>query len=206
LSEDINKDIKKIYDQDIKEKKQSGRSVHNRTGKGGRGGSKVTTPADLLTGKRRREYEGTSSVTTSNIYYDQIMSLEEFKSLSKQKKMLVLDTYKRKYSVQQLSSTWNLSRASIYNYYKAYGVTRGKTSADEGRQASQQAVPAKPTSSITTRGNSNHARPEGECSFMAVGEFGANSLCKKLQGLSYMLNDSLRYQVEIHVKEIPHRV
>lgn len=206
MSEDIRKDIKKIYEQDIKEKKQVSRSAHNRTGKHGRGGSKVTTPADLLTGKEKRTYTQPSPVTTSNIYYDQIMSLEEFKSLSKQKKMLVLDTYRKRYAVKDLSDAWGLSRTSVYNYYKAYGVARDSIVKDKEEQTPCQPVRVKAVVGRTANNGSGFGnRPEGECSFMAVGEFGAHSLCRKLQGLSYMLNDNLRYQVEIHVREIPSR-
>ena len=214
MSEDISKDIKKIYTQDIREKKQTGRSAHNRTGKQGRVGS-VRTPADLLTGKERREYEGTTPVTTSNIYHDQdyerILTLEEFKKLSKNRKMLVLDAYKRKYTASQLSKHWNITIGGVHYYYRAYGVTKRTSAKKEDQPVTHQPVPPKTTASAvasqTASGNGGAfaSRPEGECNFMAVGEFGADSLCKKLQGLSYMLNDSLRYQVEIRVKEIPGR-
>ena len=214
MSEDISKDIKQIYHQDIKEKKQTGRSVHNRTGKQGRVGT-MRTPADLLTGKERREYEGTTPVTTSNIYHDQdyerILSLEEFKKLSKNRKMLVLDAYKRKYTASQLSKHWNITIGGVHYYYRAYGVSKRTLARKEDEQASRQPIlPKTTTSAIASQAASgndggNGARPEGECNFMAVGEFGADSLCRKLQGLSYMLNDSLRYQVEIRVKEVPGR-
>lgn len=202
MSEDINKDIKRIYNEDIQEKKRAGRGVHNRTGKQGRVG-KVTTPADLLTGKEKKSYVQPSSVTTSNIYYDQIMSLEEFKKLPKNRKMLVLDAYKRKYTASELSNHWNLTVGGVHYYYRAYGATQRKRSKENGSHASQQSCQTEPTSSKTLSESSSAAQSESECSFMAVGEFDAESLCKKLQGLSYMLNDNLRYQVEIHVKEIP---
>ena len=200
MSKDTGKDIKRVYDQDIKEKKRTGRGAHNRTGKLGRVG-KVTTPADLLTGKDKKAYTQSSPVTTSNIYYDAIMPLEDFKKLSRNRKMLVLDAYRRKYTAYELASEWNLSPNSIYYYYKAYGVARSRSSAESGQKAiltvGSSAFGEKPA----CEGDSG-ARTESECSFMAVGEFEADSLCRKLQGLSCMLNDNLRYQVEIRVKEI----
>lgn len=204
MSEDINKDIKKIYEQDIQEKKRSGRGVHNRTGKLGRVG-KVTTPADLLTGKEKRAYTQPSSVTTTNIYYDAIMPLEDFKKLSRQKKMLVLDAYRRRYTTKEIASEWNLSFNTLYYYYRAYGVSRSrKASARKESESNPQPSVQEGLSGAGTESESvREIGPESECSFMALGEFEADSLCRKLQGLSCMLNDGLRYQVEIRVREIP---
>ena len=206
MSKDTRKDIKRVYDQDIKEKKRTGRGAHSRTGKLGRVG-KVTTPADLLTGKDKKAYTQSSPVTTSNIYYDSIMSLEDFKKLSRQKKMLVLDAYRRRYTVREVASAWNLSDNTLYYYFRAYGVAKArKTAAQKNADPNPKPSSQENLSDAGTASKVVHEEiPGSECSFMAVGEFEADSLCRKLQGLSCMLNDDLRYQVEIRVKEIPER-
>ena len=204
----MSEDIKRIYEQDIREKKQIGRGARSRTGKQGHVG-KMRTPADLLTGKEKKAYTQSSTISTSNLY-DQIMPLEDFKSLSKQKKMLVLDAYRRRFTTKEIAAQWSLSDKTLYYYYRAYGVTRGKPSKDKEPHGSAQfaeEAAADKTTANDDNGNggsgSDSAHAESECSFTAVGEFGAESLCRKLQGLSFMLNDELRYLVEIRVREIP---
>lgn len=190
-------EIEKSLKEEIREKKRIGNSIHNKKGKRGYVGT-MRTPADLLTGAEKREYTQSSSVTTSNIYYDQIMSLDEFKALSRQKKMLVLDAYKRRFKTSEIAAAWNCSQTNVYNYYKYY----------------LKSPPAEePKTRCTSKPKANEAPDEkacqvpleSECSFVLSGEFEALPLGRKLNGLAFMLDDTLKYQVEIRVKEMPGR-
>lgn len=190
-------EIEKALREEIREKKKISNSVHSKKGKRGYVGT-MRTPADLLTGVEKRAYTQSSPVSTTNIYYDQIMSLEEFKALSRQKKMLVLDAYKRRFKASEIATAWNCSQANVHNYYTYY-LKNPSADKPKTRHADKQNAESPPQE------KAKQAALESECSFTLSGEFEALSLGRKLNGLAFMLDDRLRYQVEIHVKEIPGR-
>lgn len=184
-------EIEKTWNEEVREKKRAASGVHGKKGKRGYVGT-MRTPVDLLNGKEKKAYTQSSPVTTSNIYYDQIMSLDEFKALSRQKKMLVLDAYKQRYKVSELADKWCLSKASVYNYFKSY-LKNPPADVEQVEQASQP---------VTVEQSAKEEKHQKKCSFTLMGDFEAQSLGKKLNGLAFMLDDKLKYQVEIHVKEL----
>lgn len=195
-------DIKETYQTDLQEKKRTARSASKKARRGGR----VQTPADLLTGKERREYEGTSPVTVSSIFdhIDHIISLEDFKKLkTRREKTLALYELKKRYTARQIAEVWGTSLKLIYYYYNAYGVAGKKDVPEMVDAPSVDAKPrkkkakAKPIASVALPQSS-------ECSFTAVGQYSAPSLARKLQGLAHTLNDGQLYKVEIHVTELTH--
>lgn len=187
-------EIERSLKEEIREKKKIGNSVHSKKGKRGyiRGG--VKTPADLMTAKERRAYTRPSEVTTSNIYYDQIMKLEDFKALSRQKKMLVLDAYKQKYKVSEIADTWQLSKGSVYHYFKAY-LKNAPADEEQTESTVQSAV----TEALEKEADTV---PSQKCSFMLMGDFEAESLSKKLSGLAIMLDDKRKYEIRLELKEL----
>lgn len=104
----------------------------------------------------------------------------------------------------------------MYYYYRAYGISRedaspGSTANDIPKEnvsndSSKKQLPASPqTAKIagrTTESQTDKAS-ENECSFTLKGNFEAQPLSKKLNGLACMLDDRLQYQVEIRVREVP---
>lgn len=185
-------EIEKSWNEEVKEKKRTASGVHGKKGKRGYVGT-MRTPVDLMTPKERRGYTSPSEVTTSSIY-DKIMSLDDFKALSRQKKMLALDAYKKRYKVSEIASEWNLSHASIYNYFRSYLTAPAQTEQAPATHCS--------TTEELSGKQASSASPENECYFTLTGNYEAQSLARKLTGLAYMLDDQLRYQVEIRVKEI----
>lgn len=186
-------DIEKTWNEEVREKKLAASGVHSKKGKRGYVGT-MRTPVDLMTRQERRNYTSPSEVTTSNIY-DEIMSLDDFKALNRQKKMLVLDAYKKKYKVSEIASEWNLSHASIYNYFKSY-----LTAPTQKEQTQSTNRPDYEKASDKNEASTSHKT--NECRFILTGDYEAEALSKKLNGLAFMLNDKLKYQVEISVKEI----
>ena len=191
----MSEDIKKTFNEEVREKKRTANGVHGRCG---RKAKKVSTPVDLLTGKERRAYEGTSPVTVSSIY-DTIIPLEEFKSLPKSKKMVYLYEYRKRFPARVIAKEWNLSEKSIYYYYRSYLRANESTTENASRLASE---PSKRNEESTVKPSSDANR---ECCFMMAGAYDSHTLSKKFSGLSHMLSDGLRYQVKIQIEEIAHR-
>lgn len=205
-------EFEKSFKEEIREKKRTASGVHGKKGKRGFVGS-MRTPADLLTSpKERRDYEGTSPVRTSKINpTDEIISHEEFKKLNRQGKTLLLYKLRSKHTAKEIADTWGLSDKTIYYLYRAYGVTRGKTAPEQENAnleighsdfRNDKADEKDGKMSDSKPASEDRTFPKNECSFMLIGDFEAQSLGKKLNGLAFMLDDKLKYQVEIHVKEI----
>lgn len=198
-------DIKETYNADLQEKKRTARSAAKKARRGG----KVQTPADLLTGKERREYEGTSPVSISSIYdhIDRIISLEDFKNLkTRREKTMTLYELKKRYPARQIAEAWGTSLKLIYYYYNAYGVAGKKDVPEMVDTPTIETKPRKKGAETRPAVMPSNASPvKSECSFMAVGRYSAPSLARKLQGLAHTLNDGQLYSVEIRVSEVSHQ-
>ena len=192
----------KSFKEEVREKKRTGSGVHSKTGKQGRVRGGVKTPADLLTGKDKKEYTQSSPVTTSNIYYDKIMSLQEFKQLPKNRKMLVLDAYRKRFSAKEIAKEWQLSNPStVYYYYRSYLSSPAEKAPSSSDKTNSSRLPA--SSAATERKPASHS--DSKCAFVMQGEYRASLLKGRFEGLARMMaNDDSRYEVEVRVREIQH--
>lgn len=201
-------EIERTFKEEVREKKRAANGVHGKKGKRGYVGA-MRTPADLLTGKAKRAYEGTSSVKISKIDPVEIIPYEDFKKLNKQGKTLMLYKLRSKFTARELSSAWGVSDKNVYYLYRAYGVTREKTAFVEdeavdskGPQPSrdEEASASKPPKKQADEKRPH--TPKNECAFSMVGEYEGHHLIRKLEGLSKMTATGMRYQVEVRVKEL----
>lgn len=190
------------FKEEVREKKRAGNGVHSKTGKQGRVRGGVKTPADLLTGKEKKAYTQPSPVTTSNLYYDdnEIMPLQEFKQLPRNRKMLVLDAYRKRFTARELSEAWgHASPATVYHYYRSYL----SSPAERESNSSSKANKSDATDVKTPNKEKPHDRNGGKCVFVMQGEYRANLLKGRFEGLARMMaNDDSRYEVEVRVKEV----
>ena len=111
--------------------------------------------------------------------------------------MILLYEYKKRFSAKVIAEKWNISDKTVYYYHRAYGVTKGNNPIEERSSSQCESTKGELSCECTPS-----TLPEIECSFVMTGEYDGQSLGKKLGGLSYMMSDSLKYQVEIRVKEI----
>ena len=148
------------------------------------------------------QHEKQSPVTTSNIYYDKIMSLQEFKQLPKNRKMLVLDAYRKRFSAKEIAKEWQLSNPStVYYYYRSY------LSSPEDKAPASAGKPSQDISSNDKASVENKAtgHPDSKCAFVMQGEYRASLLKGRFEGLARMMaNDDSRYEVEVRVREVHH--
>ena len=194
-------DIERTWNEEVRDKKRAGSGVRGKKGKRGyvRGG--VKTPVDLLSGRERREYMGTSPVRTVRTgTVEPIIPYEEYKALGKQAKTLALYKLRAAYSVRELAEAWGISDKSVYYQLRARGVQPGSQAPDETERAEEGAsghaastesceepAPTQPEpEGAAASTECVEARSEGECSFTLAGELGALALDRKLRGLSAM--------------------
>ena len=188
-------EINETYTKDIQDKKRTAQSASKKAKRGG----KVHTPADLLSGKERREYEAPSPVVVSSIYdhLEHIPTIEKFKSLPREEQIRVLTELKARFSVAQISNRWGVTPKTTYYHLNKLGLTcTGKRTPRPVQLAPLTAPAVKPEVAQT------HP-PQSKCTFVAVGNYNASSLSRKLQGLAHALCEDQRYHVEIHVTELP---
>lgn len=188
-------EITETYTKDLQDKKRTAQSASKKAKRGG----KIHTPADLLSGKERREYEAPSPVVVSSIYehLEHIPAIEKFKNLSREEQTRVLAELRARFSVAQISNRWGVTPKTTYYHLSKLGLSsQGKPNSKPAQPALQTAPTAKPKTAQT--------RPsQSECTFMAVGHYNASSLSRKLQGLAHALCEDQNYHVEIHVTELP---
>lgn len=201
-------EIERTFKEEVREKKRAANGVHGKKGKRGYVGS-MRTPADLLTGKERRAYEGTSPVRTSKIDPVEIIPYEDFKKLNRQGKTLLLYKLREKHTAKEIAKEWGVSDKTLYYYYKAYGVKRGrvahdtKEAANSSQPSDKQGKPAPASQAPGEPAESNRPHPpKNESTFFMTGEYEGHHLIRKLEGLSKMTATGMRYQVEVRVKEI----
>ncbi|MBR3690896.1 MAG: hypothetical protein IKL97_07355 [Eggerthellaceae bacterium] len=206
-------EIERTWNEEVREKKRAASGVHGKKGKRGYVGT-MRTPVDLMTSaKERRAYEGTTPVKSSIVDPpDALVPHDEFKKMSRQEKILLLYKLRSKYSAKAIADAWGVSDKTLYYYYRAYGISRDnsssgavaddgvkeKASGDSSKEAALEAISATDSESDSPTGEAS----KNECLFKLAGIFEAEALGKKLNGLAFMLDDKLKYQVEIHVKEL----
>lgn len=180
----------------MREKKLAASGVHGKTGKRGYVGT-VKTPADLLKGKKRKEYEGTSPVIVSSIY-DEVVSLDEFKALPRNKKMIYLHEYRKRFTAKNLADMWGISDKTVYYYFRSYGMDKPKSETNTKKEPT--ALPSDPLDQPSLSSESSKPSPDA-CVFLMKGDYDGSIVSKKLEGLSLMTMDSGRYHVEIRISE-----
>lgn len=203
---------KQAFSEEVYERKRMASGARAKTGKQGHIGS-MRTPADILTGAARKEYEGTGPVKTSNLY-DTIMPFNEFKALSKGRKMIALYELKKRHSIKSLSEAWSISENSVYYYMRTLGVRdyeNAEQAAENGKQPEQmQTAPIEQPQSEqpqleSIQATSSAAVPASktsECDFQMHGEWTGADVAAKLQGLAKMTCSNQKYWVNISWKEL----
>lgn len=179
-------------------------------GKRGLVGS-VKTPADLLTGKARKEYEGTSEVTTSSIY-DHIMPFQEFKQLPKAKRMVTLYEYRKRFKTSEIARAWETSVTNVHYHFRALGVEnpekRAQIDSAAGKPSEAKTVDKRESSAPKAdHGSTEAASPspplgDNRCDVRLCGRYRGAELARKLQGIALMALEDGQYELDLHFTEL----
>lgn len=200
----MDKNIKRVYKEDLREKKRAANGAHSLKGKRGLVGS-VKTPADLLKGKAKREYEGTSEVAISSIY-EHFVPINEFKKLTKRERTLYLYEWRKKHTAKEICEGIGLSDLhQVYYLFRSHGVEGQKKSkkADAGKGAAgiKEALPS--SSGSVAEAAPRMPDPEDYyCDVRISGKLTGRDLAKKLQGLALMALEDGRYELDLRFTEL----
>ncbi|NRQ71987.1 hypothetical protein HQK17_28110 [Bacillus cereus] len=105
-------DVRKMMNQEIREKKRTASGVHGKTGKRGYVG-KMMFPNDLMSAKEKRQYRKSSKVEVYNMY-ETMMSYEEFLKLPTKDQYNALKAYREKFGVTTVYKTWKIGANTFY--------------------------------------------------------------------------------------------
>lgn len=180
----------------MRDKKKAARGVHSLKGKRGLVGS-VKTPADLLTGKAKREYEGTSEVVTSSVY-DRIMPFGEFKALPRSKRMVTLYEYRKRFKTAQIADAWQMTPNNVHYQYRSLGV-------GNPNKAEKAAAGEKPTATAAGKAavaSTAAVFADDQCDVRISGKLTGRDLARKLNGLAMMALEDAAYELDLRFTEL----
>lgn len=121
------KEIEKLFMQDIREKKRAGSGSFHRAGKGSskgrvRGGMK--TQYDLLKGKEKRDYSKPGELKVYNL--NDIISREEFETKTKSEQKELLVVWRDNYSNETILEKSGIPKKDYYDYVREFGIKHNK--------------------------------------------------------------------------------
>lgn len=189
--------VQEVYEEELRDKRKAARGVHSLKGKRGLVGS-VKTPADLLTGRERREYEGTSEVVTSSVY-DRIMPFGEFKALPRSKRMVTLYEYRKRFKTAQIADAWQTTPNNVHYQYRSLGVgnpNKAKKAAGKGKPAAAKAAGEAAAASAAA------VFADDQCDVRISGKLTGRDLARKLNGLAMMALEDASYELDLRFTEL----
>lgn len=201
----MDKNIKRVYEEELRDKKRAANGVHSLKGKRGLVGS-VKTPADLLKGKAKREYEGTSKVVISSVY-EHFIPIKEFKKLTKRERTLYLYEWRKKHTAKEICEGIGLSDLhQVYYLFRSHGVESQKktkeASGGKGAAEIKEALPPSPSESVVEKAPCTPDPEDYYCDVRISGKLTGRELAKKLQGLALMALEDGHYELDLRFTEL----
>ena len=120
------RDIEKLFTQEIRDKKKAGSGSFHKRGKGMRNGIKgvMKTQRDMLKGKAKKEYEKPGELIVFNL--KDIISREEFFKKSEAEQKQLLQVWRENYQNDVICSKSGIKKGEYYDLVKKYGLKSHK--------------------------------------------------------------------------------
>lgn len=197
--------IERIMQEDIKTMKRIGRNIKHQKGKRGLG----TGNFNPLRGMSQREIAKKHGKVK---VYDmtRILTSEEFKQLDKDMQKLHMESWRMRFSNEEIMQGMGVAQATFYKTCKRLGVTmdkkRGvKKTSEVKKQPKKDMVEVNPTPTTPPTPQvaqpSETTSPELKTLVSLDGAYKGSDLHNKLQGLAMFLNDETEYIIKIEVKQ-----
>ncbi|WP_156920616.1 hypothetical protein [Thermicanus aegyptius] len=184
-------DAKRIFLQDVKDKKRIAVGVHSRKGVRGYVG-KMHTPVDFLKGKAKREYTKGGEVIVYNMF-DKLMPKEEFDKLDDEQKKECLLRWRDRYSTKQIMETLNLKSYQFYRLMDKFNIPRYHGGGPLATKTSTTSTPQ--TDEVKTNLSNGF-------NISLHGKYSAEKLIKRLLSISSILEgESSNFKVNITISE-----
>ncbi|MBS3948289.1 MAG: hypothetical protein KGZ57_08335 [Dethiobacter sp.] len=164
--------------------------VRGRASRTGRTGA-VMTPVDFLKGKAKKEYMKNSEVILYNMYDNQIIPYDEFKTLPVEKQVALMTRWREDVGTNNIIKELRISRKKFYDeVLKNLGIET-KPRGSGKRQAKKEAPvhTETGTSSITFM-------------IVAEGRHKGRSLSAKMAGLASIIDSDREYEVTMEIREL----
>lgn len=111
-----------LFNEEVREKKKIGRGIHKRASRKRGFKGTVKTAYDFMTRKQKRELSGKVDVYHMS---EIVISYDEFKKASNEKKIELIAIYLEKYSQKELAEKWNVPLKYIYGIKSRYINKKG---------------------------------------------------------------------------------
>ncbi len=217
-------DVRKMMNQEIREKKRTASGVHSKTGKRGYVG-KMMFPNDLMSAKEKRQYRKSSKVKVSNMY-ETMMSYEEFLKLSKQDQYNALKAYRENFRLADIYKEWRIGSNTFYKLVadldlppmqrgnkggSRQGAGRPKGTTKQEKPAVQDAPPIQ-TESIAVEAivkeylekhlPKQEEEPAGFTTKLS-GEYSAEELVSKIMKIAGLIEgEEKNYKIQLTITEL----
>lgn len=120
------REIEKMFQQDIREKKRTGSGAFHRTGKGAKHGiiGGMRTHADMLKGKAKREYTKPGELKVYNL--NDIISRQDFEAKTENEKKELLIRWRENYPNETILEKSGIPKKDYYDYVRKFGIKHNK--------------------------------------------------------------------------------
>jgi len=182
-------EAEQLFNASTSKKNLSG--VRGRASRTGRTGA-VMTPVDFLTGKAKKEYMKNSEVILYNMYDNQIIPYDEFRTLPIEKQVTLMTRWREEVGTNNIIKELKISRKKFYEeVLKTLGIET-KPRGNSKRQAKM--------------GERTHTEilANNGITFMIIaeGRHKGCSLCSKMAGLASALDRDSVYEVKMEIREV----
>lgn len=180
-------DAEQLFYASTSKKNLSG--VRGRASRTGRTGP-VMTPVDFLKGKAKKEYMKNSEVKLYNMYDNQIIPYDEFKTLPIEKQVALMTRWREEVGTNNIIKELRVSRKKFYEeVLKSLGIET-KPRGSGKRQLKKEEVAGPGTNGTAT------------FMILAEGHHTGRSLAAKMAGLANALDGDREYTVKLEIKEL----
>lgn len=191
------KDIERLFNEEIHEKKVNGYGVHNRAPRKSGLRHAVMTHVDMLTGKEKREYTKGGIIVESNLY-DNIIPFEEFEKLpATTKKDIILRWDKNGFMPKQIKPIWGKSAWKYSQYRRELGLAR-----DIRRVRKNNDININEDSQQITITSVNEEKPLPFIISINKDYTGADVSKKLLNLAAYFEKEDGKFKMEVKISEI----
>jgi len=179
-------DAEQLFYASTSKKNLSG--VRGRASRTGRTGP-VMTPVDFLKGRAKKEYMKNGEVILYNMYDNQIIPYEEFKTLPVEKQVALMTRWREEVGTNNIIKELKISRKKFYEeVLKSLGIE------------------TKPRGSGRRQGKGDECvkTETNNASFLIVseGHHKGRTLAAKMTGLASALDSDSYYSVRLEIKEL----
>lgn len=202
-------DIKRLFNEDIRDKKTTARGVHNRTGTRGYVG-KMKFPSDFLKGKEKKAYKGAGKVKTYSMY-DNIIDYTSFLSLSEEEQYKYLTNYRERFSNKEIMDKWGIGNNTYYRLTDKLGVKklrRGKRKGSTKAKSTVKETKSYDTSELPTpeevKGKEVVLKEKSNGMTLAVnGVYSAEEIVRRIEKFGIILSDeSSKFRISLTISEL----